>query len=136
MSLGISMPCGFLGGVSVNWDPLKGTRWLVCVQLPGQGVTNVAKLGYMMKCRREEILYWALVELKMISWNQQFFCSECPMIDPWIKRIDPSWFCSSRIHPSCLSSCKEDRFFSLFFFQKCVETYLLALRKHQKKNAT
>ena len=36
--LGISMTCRFLGGVSKNQDPLKGTWRLPCVRLSGRGV--------------------------------------------------------------------------------------------------
>ena len=38
MGLGISMPCGFLGGVLGNWDPLKGTRRLSCARPLGRDV--------------------------------------------------------------------------------------------------
>ena len=38
-SLGISMSCGLLKGVSRNWDPFKGIRRLPHVRPPGRGMT-------------------------------------------------------------------------------------------------
>ena len=40
MSLGISIPCGFLGGILINWDLFKETRRLSRVQLSSRDVTQ------------------------------------------------------------------------------------------------
>ena len=40
MGFYIGMPCGFMGGVSRNWDPFKDTRRLPRVRPPARGVTT------------------------------------------------------------------------------------------------